>query len=196
MRISDWSSDVCSSDLRHNTLLVDHIDALRQAVAKVKAGHPFVIHAWVVLPDHLHCIIELPPGDANYALRWRLIKQAFSKSVPVTEYRSATRQQRQERGIWQRRYWNTLSAMRPIFSPTWIMCISTRSSMDMCSVCWIGHIPPSIGILHKTGIPLIGVPPSMTSPMTISRNGMTHHVLPRRNGTMVCVVCMRRITRG
>lgn len=93
---------------RDNTLLVDHIDALRQAVAKVKAGHSFVIHAWVVLPDHLHCIIELPPGDANYALRWRLIKQAFSKSVPVTEYRSATRQQRQERGIWQRRYWEHL----------------------------------------------------------------------------------------
>ena len=26
---------------------------------------PFKIHAWVLLPDHLHCIWELPPGDVN-----------------------------------------------------------------------------------------------------------------------------------
>lgn len=29
---------------------------LLQAVARTRADRPFVIHAWVVLPDHLHCV--------------------------------------------------------------------------------------------------------------------------------------------
>ncbi|MEO8671804.1 MAG: transposase [Tahibacter sp.] len=86
-------------------MLLRHIDDLRQVVASVKARHPFVIHAWVVLPNHLHCVIELPEGDADFALRWRLIKSDFSKRLPVTERRSLVRQARGERGIWQRRYW-------------------------------------------------------------------------------------------
>src|SRR2546428_13508722 len=62
-----------------NDLLVRHIDRLRDAVRHVRANHPFTIHAWVVLPDHLHCVIELPPGDTDFATRWRLIKIRFSK---------------------------------------------------------------------------------------------------------------------
>ncbi len=89
----------------HNDLLVRHIDALRQVVAHVRSRHPFTIHGWVVLPDHLHCVIELPSGDANYAMRWALIKQRFSKAIPATEHRNEARQRRAERGIWQRRYW-------------------------------------------------------------------------------------------
>ena len=71
-------------------------------------AHPFVIHGWVVLPDHLHCVIELPQGDADFATRWRLIKTGFSKGLPQTERRSAVRMRRGERGIWQRRYWEHL----------------------------------------------------------------------------------------
>ncbi len=94
---------------RHdNDLLVRHIDALRAAVVRVRARHPFKIHGWVVLPDHLHCVIELPSGDANYATRWALIKQYFSKAIPVTERRNEARMRREERGIWQRRYWEHL----------------------------------------------------------------------------------------
>ena len=62
----------------------------------------------MVLPDHLHCVIELPVGDADFAVRWRLIKMGFSKGLPNTERRSATRQRRGERGIWQRRFWEHL----------------------------------------------------------------------------------------
>jgi putative transposase len=58
-----------------------------------------------VLPDHFHCILELPQGDANFALRWSLIKQGFCKSIPKTEHRSEVRERRGERGVWQRRYW-------------------------------------------------------------------------------------------
>ena len=95
--------------VRHNNdLFVRHINALRLAVAKVKRRFPFVIHGWVVLPDHMHCMIELPPGDMDSATRWRQIKMIFSKSLPVTEYRSTVRKQRGERGLWQRRYWENL----------------------------------------------------------------------------------------
>ncbi|HMU66110.1 MAG TPA: transposase [Cellvibrionaceae bacterium] len=88
-----------------NDLLTRHIDLLRQAVAQVKKHYPFKIHAWVVLPDHLHCLLEMPEGDCNYALRWRLIKTLFSRSISADEFRSATRLRRRERGIWQRRFW-------------------------------------------------------------------------------------------
>ena len=45
---------------RNNALLVEHIDVLRRVVKTVKTSHPFTIHAWVVFPEHLHCVIELP----------------------------------------------------------------------------------------------------------------------------------------
>jgi putative transposase len=90
---------------RGSDLLVARIDALRQAVRQVRARAPFHIDAWVVLPDHMHCLWTLPQGDADYPGRWRAIKTAFSKSLPAGEPRSPVRTSRGERGIWQRRYW-------------------------------------------------------------------------------------------
>jgi len=90
------------------TLVTQHIDSLRASVRDARRAHPFVIHGWVVLPDHLHCVIELSPGDAEFATRWRLIKGGFCRRLPATERRSAVRVARGERGIWQRRYWEHL----------------------------------------------------------------------------------------
>ena len=81
---------------------------LRAVVVSVRQRHPFIVHAWVVLPDHLHCVIELPVHDTDFATRWRLIKLEFSKALPATERRSPVRLKRGERGIWQRRYWEYL----------------------------------------------------------------------------------------
>jgi len=39
---------------RRESLLVDHIAALREAVAATRRSHDFEIGAFVVLPDHLH----------------------------------------------------------------------------------------------------------------------------------------------
>ena len=91
-----------------NDLLARHIDVLREVVKDVKHKHPFIIHAWVVLPEHMHCVIELPEGDDDFAMRWRLIKIGFSKAMPKTERLSAVREKRGERGIWQRRFWEHL----------------------------------------------------------------------------------------
>lgn len=62
---------------RDTTLLTDRIDALRNAMRYVRARHPFVIDAMVVLPEHLHAVWTLPPGDADHSVRWRLIKTWF-----------------------------------------------------------------------------------------------------------------------
>jgi putative transposase len=86
-------------------LLVDHIDLLRRAFRAVRRRHPFDIQAVVVLPDHIHAIWTLPEGDADFALRWRQIKSAFSRALPADERISASRASKAERGIWQRRYW-------------------------------------------------------------------------------------------
>ena len=93
---------------RGNDLLTRRIDLLRAVVSVVRKRHPFHIHGWVVLPDHLHCVIEMPEGDADFATRWRLIKMNFSKAIERKERLSVVRMRRGERGIWQRRYWEHL----------------------------------------------------------------------------------------
>src|SRR6266700_6533499 len=67
---------------RQQTLLVDHIATLREAVATTRQSHAFTIGAFVVLPDHLHAIWSLPPGDCDFSTRWRLIKNRFARALP------------------------------------------------------------------------------------------------------------------
>ncbi|WP_292413335.1 MULTISPECIES: REP-associated tyrosine transposase [unclassified Methylophaga] len=93
---------------RKQTLLTDHIDTLRACIKTVKKRHPFHIDAMVILPDHLHAIWTLPPGDADFAKRWMLVKTAFSRSLPKHEIINQSRKLKRERGIWQRRYWEHL----------------------------------------------------------------------------------------
>jgi len=90
---------------RRQRLLTDHVDELRAAFRYTLERHPFTLAAIVVMPEHLHAIWTLPPGDADYATRWRLIKSHFSHALPLGERRSASRRDKGERGIWQRRYW-------------------------------------------------------------------------------------------
>ena len=93
---------------RRQTLLVEHIADLREAVAATRQTHGFEIAAFVVLPDHPHAIRRLPPGDSDFSTRWRLIKSRFAKTLPKGERRSAVRVARNERGIWQGRFWEHL----------------------------------------------------------------------------------------
>jgi len=89
---------------RHgNSLLVTRIDLLRDAVRRVRRVRPFTIDASVVLPDHLHAVWTLPPGDDDFSTRWRLIKTFFARGLPKTEWLSRVRSADGERGIRQRR---------------------------------------------------------------------------------------------
>ncbi|CAH1086186.1 hypothetical protein [Candidatus Nitrotoga sp. 1052] len=58
-----------------------HIDDLLAEMKTVKNAHPFAILAIVVLPEHLHAIWRLPLGNADYPLRWSLIKTGFSRRL-------------------------------------------------------------------------------------------------------------------
>jgi putative transposase len=90
---------------RRSDLLVTHIDELKDATRRVRRHKPFYIDAWVVLPDHMHCLWTLPKDDSDFPGRWQAIKTTLSKSLPAGEPRSSVMTRRGERGIWQRRYW-------------------------------------------------------------------------------------------
>jgi len=93
---------------RSSRLLVDRVDDLREVVREVRKAHPFEIIAWVVLPDHLHAVWRLPQGDTDYPMRWGQIKAKFSRTIPNRERIAASRKNKGERGIWQRRFWEHL----------------------------------------------------------------------------------------
>ena len=112
---------------RSSRLLVEKIDLLRASVRATRAERPFAIDAWVVLPDHLHCVWTLPAGDAEFSVRWGAIKARFTRALDATgrvgfhptmpedglpgpvgcnpTLRSASKVAKGEAGIWQRRFW-------------------------------------------------------------------------------------------
>ena len=82
---------------------------LRQVWTDVRQRWPFDIIALCLLPDHLHCIWQLPKEDDKFSIRWSLIKRRF-----VQEYRrtggcglrpGVSGVGRNESGVWQRRFW-------------------------------------------------------------------------------------------
>jgi putative transposase len=93
---------------RRSRLLVEHVDLLREAFRTTCAARPFHLIAISVLPDHLHCVWQLPDGDADNARRWAQIKGSFSSRLSKEAGASSRRVERRERGIWQRRYWEHL----------------------------------------------------------------------------------------
>jgi putative transposase len=90
---------------RGTDLLTRHIDHLREAARQTRIERPFHIDAWVVFPEHMHCVITLPEGDSDFSNRIKAIKIRFVRALPPTEHRSSARAARGERGIWQRRFW-------------------------------------------------------------------------------------------
>ena len=83
--------------------------ALRNAIEEVRDLLPFHIDAWVLLPDHLHCIWTLPEGDADFSKRWGMIKSKYTKNVgwalPTDQKRSISRIKHRDSDMWQRRFW-------------------------------------------------------------------------------------------
>jgi putative transposase len=85
----------------------DNVQLLRSSIRRVLNAHPFRIDAFVLLPDHLHCIWTLPAGDADFSLRWRLIKSDFTRKCHdrLTHAPLDSRKRKKERAVWQRRFW-------------------------------------------------------------------------------------------
>jgi len=84
-------------------------NALRDAITTTQTKHSFAIDAWVLLPDHIHCIWTLPENDANYSKRWGIIKRKVSR-VCAEQYKNEawiteSKKKHRESTIWQRRFW-------------------------------------------------------------------------------------------
>lgn len=114
---------------RDSDLLLRNIGILRQSVRVTRAERPFGINAWVVLPDHMHCVWTLPEDDADYSTRMAAIKARFTMTVrrsgftptpPTNPYgakggrsRIGTEKRvgvnpdlhKDEAPIWQKRFW-------------------------------------------------------------------------------------------
>jgi putative transposase len=90
---------------RSSDLLVRRADRLREVYSSVHRSRPFETIAICILPDHIHAIWRLPEGDADFPLRWSLIKSGFSHGLSSAHNRSASKIARREKGLWQRRYW-------------------------------------------------------------------------------------------
>lgn len=89
---------------RQSTCLVDHVGALRTAFRVTRQERPFAIDAIVILPDHLHTVLTLPPDDADFPGRWRRIKGHFSTRL-LKAGTDIRRCNNGELALWQRRYW-------------------------------------------------------------------------------------------
>ncbi|MDO9372040.1 MAG: transposase [Gammaproteobacteria bacterium] len=72
-----------------------HVILLGEALQHVKSRHPLQQHAYVILPDHIHCIWQLPEDSDDFSLRWRLIKHYVSGKAPHQTF-------------WQKRFWEHL----------------------------------------------------------------------------------------
>ncbi len=85
-------------------------EGLRRAIAETRVRFPFRIDAWVLLPDHMHCVWTLPADDADFAKRWGMIKRGTSRGCG-DRFRCddadgrKSGDPRKELTLWQRRFW-------------------------------------------------------------------------------------------
>ena len=57
-----------------------------------------------MLPDHLHTVWTLPPGDDDFPRRWQVLKGRFTSAVRQRGV-LLSRAAKGEYRLWQRRYW-------------------------------------------------------------------------------------------
>ena len=112
--------------------------ALRESISIVRQKHPFTIEAFVLLPDHFHCLLTLPADNADISLRLRLIKtyvtRHYRQRLKIDRNISPSRQKRGEHNLWQRRFWEH----------------SIRDERDFAQHCDYIHINPVRHGLCKT----------------------------------------------
>jgi len=104
---------VVLADRTSNTL-TKNITLLRSAFRQTRNEHPFTIDAIVILPDHLHAILTLPPNDHNFPLRWRRIKTIFTQGLQTSK--NTPQRDGHGRTIWQRRFWEHTIRNEPDFT--------------------------------------------------------------------------------
>ena len=99
---------IVTHDRQH--ILIKNIELLRYVFAESKKFYHYDIVAIVILPDHLHMIIE--PKDANeYPKIISYLKRKFTYLVNKNNekkndtFLSESKKKKRESNIWQRRYY-------------------------------------------------------------------------------------------
>ena len=84
-------------------------ELLHAAWVATQERFPFRTEAICLLPDHLHCIWQLPEGDPVFSMRWREIKRLFTMGylarIGPGGFRNPSRVRKGEAAVWQRRFW-------------------------------------------------------------------------------------------
>lgn len=82
---------------------------LHQTYRNTQLKYSFEIIAICLLPDHIHCLWQLPENDWNFSIRWASIKGIFSRNYLLKGgeegAQSISRIAHREVAIWQRRFW-------------------------------------------------------------------------------------------
>jgi putative transposase len=78
---------------RRSDLLTREIEALRTSWKRAADRVPHRIIVAVVLPEHLHVLIEMRDNEDDYPRLWQEIKKGFTRRVDSA------------RSPWQPRYW-------------------------------------------------------------------------------------------
>lgn len=93
---------------RSSDLLVSHHVELGRALRDMQQCKPCRLPAIVLLPDHVHLLMSLPEGDADYSSRIRLCKTSFVRALRGRGDVDVTLNAKGEANIWQRRFWEHL----------------------------------------------------------------------------------------
>ena len=105
---------------KRRPILIDNIDLLRDSFRRTKEKIKFEINAIVILPDHLHMIIQ-PEDNKIYPEIIKRVKVNFLRNIDTTKIdnyeESESRKSKREKDIWQRRYWeHTITDERDLCS--------------------------------------------------------------------------------
>ena len=87
---------ITSVTAKRGRILVKHADLLTRAFHNSQRKSQFELVAWVILPDHFHCLIGNPKADMPAIMQ--RIKLSFSKQVRFSTEWSGP--------VWQHRYWD------------------------------------------------------------------------------------------
>ncbi len=85
----------------------DNVKIIKEAFKEIATKRPFKIDAFILLPDHIHCIWTLPEGDDDFSTRWRLIRSYFTRrcDIKFRDNQTSNMQTKGLQGVWQQRFW-------------------------------------------------------------------------------------------
>jgi putative transposase len=77
-----------------------NIEILFETINRVKIIYPFELIAYVVMPEHLHCLIQTPDGTPNYSPVIHCIKRNFALNFKKVHHIDSPTK------LWQARFWD------------------------------------------------------------------------------------------